>query len=116
MLWVWRLSVSDADLRSSVCVPELAGAQDSKPCSFSTILEEDVSAQAWGLTQEGQIPLFFPLQKNWSYWEEVLASQVPGWFAVERRCWGRVFSSFHVAHSFSLVPGILSVPWPLPHA
>lgn len=42
MLWVWCLSVSVADLRSSVCVPELAGAQDSKPCLFAAVLEEEL--------------------------------------------------------------------------
>lgn len=71
MLWVWCLSVSDADLHSSVCVLELAGAGDSKPCSFSTILEEELWLKSqlkrvhrhWALLKEARYLFFSPQKK-----------------------------------------------------
>lgn len=76
MLWVWCLSVSVADLRSSVCVCARAcrclGQQALLVCCCpgrGTVAEShtEVSAQTWGFAQEGQTSFFLP-QKNWSYW------------------------------------------------
>lgn len=53
---------------------------------------------------------FFLHRRTGHTGEEVLASQVPGWFVEERRRWGSVFGS--LTHTSS-VPSLSWVPWPL---